>query len=132
MRLARVEAINLAHAPLKGAAQILVGEATVSMPLAGIIDMDAERARLAKERDKAVKEIARIEGKLGNQQFMAKAPEEVVAEQRERLAEATQLRDRIDAALAGWRTDGLSAGRARRGDAPAWCNPAACGAMIDP
>ena len=100
MRLARVEAINLAHAPLKGAAQILVGEATVSMPLAGIIDMDAERARLTKEGDKAAKEIARIEAKLGNQQFMAKAPEEVVAEQRERLAEATQLRERIDAALA--------------------------------
>ena len=100
MRLARVETINLAHAPLKGAAQILVGEATVSMPLAGIIDMDAERARLAKERDKAAKEIARIEAKLGNEQFMAKAPEEVVAEQRERLAEATQLRERIEAALA--------------------------------
>ncbi len=100
MRLARVEVINLAHAPLKGAAQILVGEATVSMPLAGIIDMDAERARLAKEGEKAAKEIARIEAKLGNQQFMAKAPEEVVTEQRERLTEATQLRERIDAALA--------------------------------
>ncbi len=100
MRLARVETINLAHAPLKGAAQILVGEATVSMPLAGIIDMDAERARLAKERDKAAKEIARIAAKLGNEQFMAKAPEEVVAEQRERLAETTQLCARIDAALA--------------------------------
>ena len=100
MRLARVEAINLAHAPLKGAAQILVGEATVSMPLSGIIDMDAERARLAKEGEKAAKEIARIEAKLGNKQFTAKAPEEVVAEQRERLAEATQLRERIDAALA--------------------------------
>ncbi len=99
-RLARVETINLAHAPLKGAAQILVGEATVSMPLAGIIDMDAERARLAKERDKAAKEIARIEGKLGNEQFMAKAPEEVIAEQRERLAEATQLTERLAAALA--------------------------------
>ena len=70
------------------------------MPLAGIIDMDAERARLTKERDKAAKEIGRIEGKLGNDQFMAKAPEEVVEEQRERLAEAIQLRDRIDAALA--------------------------------
>ncbi len=100
MRLARVETINLAHVPLKGAAQILLGEATVSMPLAGIIDMDAERARLAKEGEKAAKEIARIEAKLGNEQFMTKAPEEVVAEQRERLAEAAQMRTRIDAALA--------------------------------
>ena len=95
-----MEAINLAHTPLKGAAQIMVGEATVSMPLAGIIDMDAERTRLTKEGEKAAKEIARIEAKLGNQQFMAKAPEEVVAEQRERLAEATQLTARISAALA--------------------------------
>ena len=100
MRLARVEVINLARAPLKGAAQILVGEATVSMPLAGIIDMDAERTRLAKDRDKAAKEISRIQAKLGNEQFMAKAPEEVVDEQRERLAEATQLHERIAAALA--------------------------------
>ncbi len=100
MRLARVEAINLSHVPLKGAAQILVGEATVSMPLAGVIDLEAERARLAKEGEKAAKEIARIEAKLGNEQFIAKAPEEVVDEQRERLAEATQLRTRIDAALA--------------------------------
>ena len=100
MRLARVETINLAHTPLKGAAQILLGEATVSMPLAGVIDMDAERTRLAKEGEKAAKEIARIEAKLGNQQFMTKAPEEVVVEQRERLAEATQMRSRIDAALA--------------------------------
>ena len=113
MRLARVEVINLAHAPLKGAAQILVGEATVSMPLAGIIDMDAERARLAKDRDKAAKEIARIEAKLGNEQFMAKAPEEVVAEQRERLAEETQLRERIEAALA--RLGGLTAASTRLG-----------------
>ena len=99
-RLARVETVNLAHTPLKGAAQILVGEATVSMPLAGVIDLDAERARLAKEGEKAAKEIQRIEAKLGNEQFIAKAPEEVVEEQRERLVEATQLRTRIDAALA--------------------------------
>lgn len=100
MRLARVETINLAHTPLKGAAQIMVGEATVSMPLAGIIDLAAERVRLTKDRDKAVKEIERIQAKLGNEQFMAKAPEEVVDEQRERLTEATQLRQRLESALA--------------------------------
>jgi valyl-tRNA synthetase len=98
-RLARVEQVNLAHAPLKGSVQILVGEATVSMPLAGVVDIDAERARLSKEGDKTSKEIAKIEAKLGNAQFMAKAPEEVVEEQRERLAEATEMRSRIDAAL---------------------------------
>ena len=98
-RLARVETINLAHAPEKGAVQIVLGEATLSMPLAGVIDIAAERARLAREVEKAAREIARIEAKLGNEQFMAKAKEEVIEEQRERLVEATQLRARTEAAL---------------------------------
>ena len=59
------------------------------MPLAGIIDLDAERARLEQGARQGGKEIAKIEAKLGNEQFMAKAPEEVIEEQRERLAEAT-------------------------------------------
>jgi valyl-tRNA synthetase len=99
-RLARVEAIDLATAPMNGAIQIVLGEATISMPLAGVIDIVAERGRLAKEVDKAAREIAKIEAKLGNEQFMAKAKEEVIEEQRERLAEATQLRAKTEAALA--------------------------------
>ncbi|MCR4283188.1 MAG: class I tRNA ligase family protein, partial [Bauldia sp.] len=99
-RLARAEAISLAPAPLRGAVQIVAGEAIVSMPLAGLVDVDAERARLAREVDKVMKDIARIEAKLGNEQFIAKAREEVVEEQRERLAEATELRARTEAALA--------------------------------
>ena len=99
-RLARVSDVSLASAPQKGAVQIVVGEATVSMPLAGVIDIEAERSRLAKEVDKVAKEIAKIEAKLGNEQFMAKAREEIVEEQRERLAEATALRAKTEAALA--------------------------------
>jgi valyl-tRNA synthetase len=98
-RLARVETINLVHAPEKGAVQIVLGEATLSMPLAGVIDIAAERTRLAREVEKAAREIARIEAKLGNEQFMAKAKEEVIEEQRERLVEATQIRARTEAAL---------------------------------
>jgi valyl-tRNA synthetase len=98
-RLARIEAVSLADAPLKGAVQIVIGEATISLPLAGIIDIAAERARLQRELDKIAKEIARIEAKLGNEQFMAKAKEEVVEEQRQRLADALSLRDRMEAAL---------------------------------
>ncbi|HVZ13026.1 MAG TPA: valine--tRNA ligase [Bauldia sp.] len=99
-RLARVGTISLAATPQKGAAQFVVGESTVSMPLAGVIDMEAERARLAKEVDRVAREIAKIEAKLGNEQFMAKAKEEVVEEQRERLAEATALHAKTEAALA--------------------------------
>jgi valyl-tRNA synthetase len=98
-RLARASAIAIAAQPLKGAVQIVVGEATVSMPLAGVVDLAAERARLGKELDKVAREIGKIEAKLGNEQFMAKAKEEVVEEQRERLAEAIELRSRTEAAL---------------------------------
>jgi valyl-tRNA synthetase len=98
-RLARVETVSLAPTPQKGAVQIVVGEATVSMPLAGVIDLEAERARLSKEIDRVAKEIAKIEAKLGNEQFVAKAREEVIEEQRERLTEAMALRNKTAAAL---------------------------------
>jgi valyl-tRNA synthetase len=98
-RLARVETVSLSATPLKGAVQIVVGEATISMPLEGVIDIDAEKARLTKEVDRVAKEIAKIEGKLGNEQFVAKAPAEVIEEQRERLTEAMALRNKTAAAL---------------------------------
>jgi len=98
-RLARVESINLAHAPLKGAVQIVLEEATFSLPLGGIVDLDAERARLGRELDKIAKEIAKIDAKLGNEQFIAKAPEEVVEEQRDRLEQAQALQAKTEAAL---------------------------------
>ncbi|HVY20104.1 MAG TPA: valine--tRNA ligase [Bauldia sp.] len=98
-RLARVETVSLASTPQKGAVQIVVGEATVSMPLEGVIDLNAERARLSKEVDRVAKEIAKIEAKLGNEQFVAKAPEEVIEEQRGRLTEAMALRNKTAAAL---------------------------------
>jgi valyl-tRNA synthetase len=98
-RLARVETVSLSSTPLKGAVQIVVGEATISMPLEGVIDLDAEKARLTKEVDRVAKEIAKIEAKLGNEQFVAKAPEEVIEEQRERLTEAMALRNKTAAAL---------------------------------
>ena len=79
--------------------QTVLGEATIALPLAGVIDHVAERARLGKELDKAAKEIAKIEAKLGNENFVSRAPEEVIDEQRERLAEAQELTAKINAAL---------------------------------
>jgi valyl-tRNA synthetase len=99
-RLARVDSIATAARPEKGSVQIVVGEATYSFPLAGIIDFAAERARLQRQLDKTAKDIAGIGAKLGNAQFMAKAPEEVVDEQRDRLSEASALKARTEAALA--------------------------------
>jgi len=99
-RLARADAITRADMPLAGAVQVLVDEATVSLPLEGVIDLKAERARLGREADKIRKEIARIDAKLGNEQFMAKAPGEVVEEQRERREDQMALLARTEAAVA--------------------------------
>lgn len=66
-------------------ATALVGKSTLMIPMAGLIDKDAELARLDKEVAKTHGEIKRIEGKLNNQGFVAKAPEAVVAAERAKL-----------------------------------------------
>ncbi|PZP47227.1 MAG: valine--tRNA ligase [Azospirillum brasilense] len=99
-RMARIEAIQpLTGEPPKGVAQAVLGEATIMLPLAGIIDIDAERARLAKERGKAEAEAKKIAAKLDNADFVARAKPEVVEENRERLAAAQAEIARLEAAL---------------------------------
>jgi valyl-tRNA synthetase len=100
-RLGRVTEITPLDGEVpKGVAQAVLGEATVMLPLAGVIDIPAERARLSKERAKAEGEARKVEAKLGNADFIARAPEEVVEENRERLAAARAEMARLDAALA--------------------------------
>jgi valyl-tRNA synthetase len=100
-RLGSLEALS-AEAPQgtpDGAVQIVLDEATALLPLAEVIDLDQELARLQREKDKAEGEIAKIDKKLANAQFLAKAPPDVIETQHERRAETTQLRDRLAAAL---------------------------------
>jgi valyl-tRNA synthetase len=80
--------------------QAVHGEATLLLPLAGVIDLAAERARLAKERAKAEAEARKVEAKLGNADFVARAKEEVVEENRERLVNFQAEMQRLDAAMA--------------------------------
>jgi valyl-tRNA synthetase len=87
-------------APPPESATLAVGDLTVILPLAGLIDLTAERARLAKDRAKAEDEAGKIAKKLGNPDFVARAKEEVVEENRERLATAQAEIARIAAALA--------------------------------
>jgi valyl-tRNA synthetase len=78
--------------------QVLAGDATVALDLAGAVDLDKERARLAKEAAGVASDIEKIERKLSNEQFLAKAKPEVVDEQKERLAEAQAAQARLRAA----------------------------------
>lgn len=63
----------------------LIGATELMIPMAGLIDKEAELARLAKEVARLVGECGRIEGKLGNEAFVAKAPEAVIIKEREKL-----------------------------------------------
>jgi valyl-tRNA synthetase len=100
MTLARLASAHAADALPAGSAQFVLGEATVALPLGDVIDFAKERARLEKDLKKAEDEIARFNAKLGNEQFVSKAPEEVLTEQREKLAEATALASRLKEAVA--------------------------------
>ena len=83
-RLARLESIDLADEVPESAVQIVLDEATVALPLGGVIDIAAENDRLQKELGKIGDEISKIEAKLGNEKFTSRAPDHVVEEQRER------------------------------------------------
>ncbi len=96
-QLARLESIDWledeSEAPESAIA--LVGEMKVHIPLAGLIDKDAEIERLDREIGKLEKEIAKCNGKLGNDNFVNKAPEAVVNQERERLADFTTQLDNL-------------------------------------
>jgi valyl-tRNA synthetase len=99
-RLARIESLTPAdHAP-KGAITIAVEGATFAIPLAGIIDIAEEKLRLQKTLDKLGKEIAGLQGRLGNPNFAKSAPEEVVDEARTNLAARMDEAAKLNAALA--------------------------------
>ncbi len=99
-RLARVSALEFADAAPEKSVQAVIGEATLALRLEDLVDLDAERARLAKELAKWDGEIIRFEKKLGNEKFVANAPESVVEGERAKLAEAKAQREKLEAARA--------------------------------
>ncbi len=94
-RLARLSDISFAASAPAQSIQIVVRGEVAALPLEGVIDLKAEHARLAKEIEKLDGEMKKIEAKLGNADFIARAPEEVVDEQRERLEEAGARREKL-------------------------------------
>ncbi len=98
-RLARLDVVTYEASPPKGSAQFVVGETAAALPLAGVIDMAAERTRLQREIEKAASEIKKIDAKLSNAGFVAKAPPDVVEENRERKADYEAVTAKLQAAL---------------------------------
>ena len=98
-RLARLSEISIAERAPQGAVQLIVRGEIAALPLKGVIDFAAEKARLEKELARVNSDIARIDAKLGNPQFVARAAEEVVEGEREKREEAEQRRAKIIEAL---------------------------------
>jgi valyl-tRNA synthetase len=96
--LARLDAVGAGFA---ASATLRVGEVTVELDLRGAIDVGAERKRLEKDLAAAQKDRRQAQAKLGNEQFLAKAPDEVVAKIRERLVVAEAEVARLETALGG-------------------------------
>jgi valyl-tRNA synthetase len=97
--MARISEVSRAPGFKPGTVQLVVRGETVGLPLSGLVDLAAERARLAKEMAKCDADIARVEAKLGNPNFVARAPEEVVEEEKEKRAEAQLRKAKIAEAL---------------------------------
>ncbi|APH56752.1 Valyl-tRNA synthetase [Granulibacter bethesdensis] len=99
-RLARASSVTSLEGALpKGSAQAVLDEAIIVIPLEGVIDLDAERIRLTRERDKARDEASKVVRKLENADFVARAKPEVVEENRDRLAALEADIVRLGAAL---------------------------------
>ncbi|MDJ0993207.1 MAG: valine--tRNA ligase [Dinoroseobacter sp.] len=98
-RLARIEGVTETSEPPKGALTIAVEGGTFALPLADIIDVAEEKARLEKSVAKLEKELGGIRGRLSNDKFLASAPEEVVTENRARLASGEEELSTLKAAI---------------------------------
>jgi valyl-tRNA synthetase len=98
-RMARLADITFAGSAPEGAVQLLVRGEVAALPLKGVIDLSAEKARLDKELAKAEADIKRVDAKLGNEKFVANAPEEIVEEEKEKREAAVARKDKIAEAL---------------------------------
>lgn len=99
-RLARASEIGALNGPVpKNAAQAVLGEATIILPLEGLIDLEAEKKRLAGALAKAEGELKKVQAKLANADFVARAPEAILDEHRDREESFINEVKRLGAAL---------------------------------
>ena len=100
--LAKLETVTLLSDSEETAtcATALVGELELLIPMAGLIDTDAEIMRLSKQLEKVAKDLAKVTGKLSNEKFVAKAPEAVIAKERAKQAELQTTCDKLNEQIA--------------------------------
>ena len=98
-KMARAQVVSLADEVPRGSAQTIVSEATICLPLAGVMDLDAELDRLKKEFLKIEKVASKFSNKLNNKKFVANAPAEIVEEQKTKLAEQEALLEKVREAV---------------------------------
>jgi valyl-tRNA synthetase len=98
-RMSRLADISFAERAPEGAVQLLVRGEVAALPLKGVIDLAAERARLDKEIAKADADIKRVDSKLANEKFVANAPEEIVEEEKEKRDAAAARKAKFVEAL---------------------------------
>jgi valyl-tRNA synthetase len=98
-RMAKISSVNRIPIPKPGTLQLIVRGEIVGLELAGLVDLAAERARLTKELAKCDADIARVDAKLGNPNFVARAPEEVVEDEKEKREEALTRKAKVAEAL---------------------------------
>jgi valyl-tRNA synthetase len=97
--MAKISDLRRTPVPDQGTVQFVVRGETVGLVLSGVIDLAAERARLAKEMAKCDADIARVDQKLGNADFLKRAPEDVVEGEREKREDARARRAKLAEAL---------------------------------
>ncbi|HAX90795.1 MAG TPA: valine--tRNA ligase, partial [Rhodospirillaceae bacterium] len=100
-KMARLSDVSLTDAVVKNAAQAVVDEATLILPLEGVIDLEQEKARLAKEIAKWQDEIKKVDAKMSNENFVSRAPQDILDEHRDRKANATSMIAKLEAAQKG-------------------------------
>jgi len=98
-RMARLSEISFADRAPEGAVQLLVRGEVAALPLKGVIDFAAEKARLDKEIAKAEADIKRVDAKLSNEKFVANAPEEIVEEEKDKREAAVARQVKLVEAL---------------------------------
>ncbi len=97
-RVATIDVLDAGEEP-PASATALLGEMRLLVPMKGVIDVDAEQARLEKQKKKVETDLARANGKLGNEDFVNNAPPDVVTQERQRAAEFEKTIVQLDEQL---------------------------------